>query len=144
MEYGLKPLGREKFWLWLMLAPTIIGLLFGTIGSLFATFALSFFNWDLINPPMWVGLENYIQLIQNADYLEAFANTLKFSALYVPGVVIISLLLAVLLSRKIRGVEIFRTVYFFSDSDLCGCHRPGMEYDLWKGYRHPQLHAGKS
>ena len=112
MDYGLKPLGREKLWLWLMLLPTIIGLLFGTIGSLFATLGLSFFNWDLINPPTWAGTENYVQLFQNKDYIEAFANTLKFSALYVPGVVIISLLLAVLLNRKIRGVGFFRTVYF--------------------------------
>lgn len=112
MDYGLKPLGREKLWLWLMLLPTIIGLLFGTIGSLFATLGLSFFNWDLINSPMWAGTENYVQLFQNKDYIEAFANTLKFSALYVPGVVIISLLLAVLLNRKIRGVGFFRTVYF--------------------------------
>jgi multiple sugar transport system permease protein len=112
MEYGLKPLGREKVWLWLMLLPTIIGLLFGTIGSLLATLGLSLFNWDLINPPTWAGTENYVQLFQNKDYIEAFANTLKFSALYVPGVVIISLLLAVLLNRKIRGVSFFRTVYF--------------------------------
>lgn len=112
MDYGLKPLGREKLWLWLMLLPTIIGLLFGTIGSLFATLGLSFFNWDLINSPTWAGTENYVQLFQNKDYIEAFANTLKFSALYVPGVVIISLLLAVLLNRKIRGVGFFRTVYF--------------------------------
>jgi multiple sugar transport system permease protein len=112
MYYGLKPLGREKLWLWLMLAPTIIGLVFGTIGSLFATLGLSFFNWDLINPPTWAGMENYVALFQNEDYIEAFVNTLKFSALYVPGVVITSLLVAVLLSRKIRGVGIFRTVYF--------------------------------
>ncbi len=51
MDYGLKPLGREKLWLWLMLVPTLIGLAFGTIGSLLATLGLSFFNWDLINPP---------------------------------------------------------------------------------------------
>jgi multiple sugar transport system permease protein len=112
MDYGLKPLGREKLWLWLMLVPTIIGLAFGTIGSLLATFGLSFFNWDLINPPKWAGAENYVQLFQNKDYIEAFANTLKFSAMYVPGVVIISLLMAVLLNRKIRGVGFFRTVYF--------------------------------
>ena len=112
MDYGLKPLGREKWWLWLMLLPTIIGLLFGTIGSLLATLGLSFFNWDLINPPAWAGTENYVQLFQNKDYIEAFTNTLKFSALYVPGVVILSLLLAVLLNRKIRGVGFFRTVYF--------------------------------
>jgi multiple sugar transport system permease protein len=58
MDYGLKPLGREKLWLWLMLVPTIIGLAFGTIGSLFATLGLSFFDWDLINPPTWAGTEN--------------------------------------------------------------------------------------
>jgi multiple sugar transport system permease protein len=112
MDYGLKPLGREKLWLWLMLAPTIIGLVFGTIGSLFATLGLSLFDWDLINPPTFAGLSNYTALFQNKDYIEAFVNTLKFSALYVPAVVVISLLLAVLLNRKIRGVGIFRTVYF--------------------------------
>ena len=112
MDYGLKPLGRERLWLWLMLVPTLIGLVFGTIGSLFATLGLSLFDWDLINPPVWVGSENYVALFQNKDYIEAFVNTLKFSALYVPGVVIISLLLAVLLNRKIRGVGIFRTIYF--------------------------------
>jgi multiple sugar transport system permease protein len=112
MEYGLKPLGREKLWLWLMLAPTIIGLAFGTIGSLLATLALSFFDWDLIGSPKWAGASNYVALLENKDYIEAFLNTLKFTALYVPGVVVISLLVAVLLNRKIYGVGLFRTVYF--------------------------------
>ena len=112
MEYGLKPLGREKLWLWVMLVPTIIGLAFGTIGSLLATLTLSFFDWDLIGAPTWAGISNYVQLFQNESYMEAFSNTLKFSAMYVPGVVIISLLLAVLLNRKIQGVGIFRTIYF--------------------------------
>ena len=112
MDYGLKPLGREKLWLWLMLVPTLIGLVFGTIGSLLATLGLSLFDWDLINAPTWAGVSNYVALFQNKNYIEAFTNTLKFSALYVPAVVVISLLLAVLLNRKIRGVGIFRTVYF--------------------------------
>lgn len=112
MNYGLKPLGREKIWLWLMLLPTLIGLAFGTVGSLLATLGLSFFDWDLINVPKWAGLSNYEALINNPDYVEAFTNTLKFSAQYVPAVVIISLFIAVLLNRKIRGVSIFRTVYF--------------------------------
>lgn len=112
MDYGLRPLGREKLSLWLMLIPTLIGLVFGTIGSLLATLVLSLFDWDLINTPTWAGISNYVALFQNKDYIEAFINTLKFSALYVPGVVVISLLLAVLLNRKIRGVGFFRTVYF--------------------------------
>jgi len=112
MEYGLKPLGRERLWLWSMLTPTILGLVFGTIGSLLATLVLSFFDWDLIGSPVWAGVSNYVALAQNHAYIEAFVNTLTFSALYVPGVVISSLLVAVLLNRKIHGVGIFRTVYF--------------------------------
>ena len=112
MNYGLKLLGREKIWLWVMLLPTLIGLVFGTVGSLLATLGLSFFDWDLINQPTWAGLSNYEALFTNPDYIEAFTNTLIFSAEYVPAVVIISLLLAVLLNRKIRGVSIFRTIYF--------------------------------
>ena len=95
-----------------MLAPTIIGLVFGTIGSLLATLGLSFFDWDLINAPAWAGASNYLALFQNEDYIESFVNTLQFAALYVPGVVISSLLVAVLLNRKIRGVGVFRTIYF--------------------------------
>jgi multiple sugar transport system permease protein len=112
MEYGLKPLGRERLWLWLMLAPTIVGLAFGTIGSLLATMLLSLFDWDLIGSPVWAGISNYVALVENSAYVKAFVNTLAFSALYVPGVVIISLLVAVLLNRKIRAVGLFRTVYF--------------------------------
>lgn len=112
MQYGLKPLGREKLWLWVMLTPTLIGLVFGTIGSLLATLVLSFFEWDLIRPPQWAGFSNYVALFQNEAYLKAFTNTITFAAYYVPGVVIISLLVAVLLNRKIRGLGIFRTIYF--------------------------------
>jgi multiple sugar transport system permease protein len=112
MEYGLKPLGREKLWTWGLLVPTLIGLVFGAVGSLLATLILSLFDWDLIGAPQWAGLSNYIALIENDNYLKAFTNTILFSALYVPGVLIVSLLVAVLLNRQIRGVGIFRTIYF--------------------------------
>jgi multiple sugar transport system permease protein len=90
----------------------LIGLVFGTIGSLLATFTISFLNWDLIRPPTWAGLSNYISLFENEANLKAFTNTIVFAALYVPGVVIISLVVAVLMNRKVRGVGIFRTAYF--------------------------------
>ncbi len=112
MEYGLKPLGREKFWLWMMLVPTLIGLIFGVFGSIMATLALSFTHWDLLTPPKWAGVLNYVALFNDAKMTKALLNTFKFSALYVPAVVIVSLFVAVLLNRKIRGVSIFRTIYF--------------------------------
>ncbi len=112
MEYGLKPLGREKLWLWIMLAPTLIGLVFGALGSILATLGLSLMNWDLLTPPTWAGATNYINLFKNPAYFKALTNTFKFSALYVPGVVVVSLFVAVLMNRKIRGVSVFRTIYF--------------------------------
>ncbi len=112
MEYGLKPLGREKFWLWFMLVPTLIGLVFGALGSVIATLLLSFARWDLLTPPEWAGLANYINLFKDDKVLLSLTNTVKFTAMYVPGVVIISLLVAVLMNQKIHGVGLFRTAYF--------------------------------
>jgi multiple sugar transport system permease protein len=111
-QYGLKPLGREKLSLWLMLTPTLIGLIFGVMGSILATLALSFTKWDLLTPPTWAGLTNFIALFNDAKLFKSLTNTFTFSLLYVPGVVIISLLVAVLLNRKIRGLSIFRTLFF--------------------------------
>lgn len=112
MEYGLKPLGREKFWLLALLTPTLIGLAFGAFGSVLATLALSFAKWDLLTPPGWAGVVNYVSLVTDERVLVSLTNTLKFSALYVPGVVIVSLLVAVLMNRRLRGVSFFRTAYF--------------------------------
>jgi multiple sugar transport system permease protein len=112
MDYGLKPLGREKFWLWVMLTPTLIGLLFGALGSVIATLILSFAQWDLLTSPTWAGVENYVGLFKDQKVLLSLTNTIKFAAIYVPGVVIVSLLIAVLLNRKIRGLSLFRTAYF--------------------------------
>jgi multiple sugar transport system permease protein len=112
MDYGLKPLGREKFWLWAMLTPTLIGLVFGALGSVIATLVLSFAKWDLLTPLKWAGIENYIDLFKDPKVLLSLTNTIKFAAIYVPGVVIVSLLVAVLLNRKIRGLSLFRTAYF--------------------------------
>ncbi|HKG55500.1 MAG TPA: sugar ABC transporter permease [Anaerolineales bacterium] len=112
MEYGLKPLGREKIWLWALLTPTLIGLLFGALGSVIATVLLSFAKWDLLTPPSWAGIANYINLFNDKKLLLSLTNTIKFTAIYVPGVVVVSLFVAVLMNRKIRGVSFFRTAYF--------------------------------
>ena len=112
MESGLKPLGREKAWVGLLLSPTLIGLVFGALGSIVATLAISLMKWDLLTPPTWNGLENYFTLFRNPAYIKSLTNTLLFTLMYVPGVVVFSLLVAVLLNRKIRGIGIFRTIYF--------------------------------
>lgn len=112
MEVGLRPLGRERFWLLVLLAPTLVGLLFGTLGSILATIGISFTHWDLLTPPTWAGVQNYVDLLDNPAFGKALGNTLTFTVLYVPGVVVCSLLVALLMNRKLPGVSLFRTAYF--------------------------------
>jgi multiple sugar transport system permease protein len=109
---GIKPLGRERVWVGVLLAPTLFGLLFGALGSVLATVIISLTSWDLLTPATWAGLDNYGKLFTDAKFVTALANTVKFSALYVPGVVAASLVVALLMNRKIRGVSVFRTFYF--------------------------------
>lgn len=112
MEAGLRPLGRERIWLLVLLAPTLIGLLFGTLGSIIATIGISLLKWDLITSPTWNGLSNYLATFNNPAFWRAVKNTVTFSVLYVPGTMIASLAVAMLLNRKIRGLSIFRTAFF--------------------------------
>lgn len=109
---GLVPRGRERAWAALLLAPTLLGLALGALGSIAATLALSLFDWDLFSPPAFVGVENYADLPSDRGFLRALANTSLFAALYVPLVVAISLGIALLLNREVRGRALFRVLFF--------------------------------
>ncbi len=109
---GLNPLGRERWTVSFLLLPTLLGLALGALGSVLATFALSFYDWDLIGSPSWVGLSNYIELPNDRMFMNALVNTTLFSALYVPLTIVISFATACLLNRRIRGLPLLRAIYF--------------------------------
>ncbi len=81
---GINPRGGQKVWVWILLAPTMVGLVVGAVGSIAATFGISFFSWDLLTPPEWVGVENYTDLPGNRKFRKALFNTTMFSIMYVP------------------------------------------------------------
>jgi len=108
----LAPLGRERAWVLVFLAPTLVGLALGTVGSIFATVAISFTNWDLLTDPTWAGVSNYQGLPGDRLFMKSLWNTLAFSGLYVPLTVVLSLLVAMGLNREIPGISLFRTAYF--------------------------------
>ena len=112
MVTGLKPLGHDRWWVLILLLPTLIGLLFGVFGSLFATLGIGFLNWDLIRPPTWAGLDNYSGLLTDSLFTRSLVNTASFSVMYVPSVIVLSLGVALLMNRKMRGVGLFRVIYF--------------------------------
>ncbi|MHC2998815.1 spermidine/putrescine ABC transporter permease [Microbacterium sp. HJ5] len=96
----------------LFLSPWIVGFLVFTAWPLIYSVYLSLTDYDVINDPEFVGLDNYAELFADPKIALALGNTLLFTAFQVPLYVVVSLLLALLLDRAGRSSGFFRTVFF--------------------------------
>ena len=109
---NLRPLGLERWWVLAFLLPRLLGLALGTFGSIFATIGISFTDWDLLTPAVPAGISNYVDLPGDRLFMKSLFNTLAFSGLYVPLTVVLSLLVAMGLNRRIPGITLFRVAFF--------------------------------
>ncbi|MFA5569061.1 MAG: sugar ABC transporter permease [Trueperaceae bacterium] len=96
----------------LFLGPSVVGLAIFTIGPMLASLGLSFTNWDLLTPAKFVGVGNYQRLMSDAEFWHTLKNTSMFLIGYVPLVLTLGLLVAVLLNAKIPFRQGFRVMYF--------------------------------
>lgn len=103
---------EECAWAYIMIAPTLIGLLVLNIIPVIQTFLLSFQKVGALGNGKWVGFDNYIRMFKDPAVLGATFNTFKYAIIVVPVTVILSLIVAVLLNKKIKGVSLYRTIYF--------------------------------
>jgi len=74
---------------------------------------ISLFDWGIFGPNEFVGLGNYLSLFEDSRFWASFFTTARFALIYVPLVMVVSVVLAVLLHRKLPGIAIFRTIIFF-------------------------------
>lgn len=96
----------------LFLLPTVTGLLVFRLIPIGWAFGLSFAKWQIFDQPTWVGLNNYLHILGSPVARGVFLNTLWFTAMYVPGVVALALILAVLLNNGMRSSALFRGAFF--------------------------------
>ena len=75
---------------------------------------MSLFHWNPLAPSQsqFVGLQNYVEMVQNPYFWQSFWNTLYFVILTVPSMVIVSLALALGVNRKVFGKRALRAIYF--------------------------------
>ena len=73
---------------------------------------LSFCKFKTITNAQFVGLENYIKIFADKDFVNAFGFTLKFSVVSIITINVFAFILALALTRKIKGTNLFRTVFF--------------------------------
>ena len=103
---------QEAFWGYLMVAPTIIGLIVLNFYPFFDTLKLSFAKTLPFGLYKMQGIDNYVKMFSSAEFWKATWNTIYFCILTVPIGVFISLIVAIMLNSKIKGRTAFRAIFF--------------------------------
>lgn len=96
----------------LFLSPWILGLVVVTIGPMAASLYLSFTDYSLLQPPKWVGLENFSRMLDDARLLNSLKVTFLFVFISVPLQLVAALALALVLDRGLRGMNFYRSIYY--------------------------------
>lgn len=104
---------RKNLVAYSFIAPNFLGFGIFTLGPIIFAFILAFLNWDGSNQITFAGLNNFIQLFDDDQFITAFFNTIWYTAGTVPLTMICALALALLLNQKIRYRNFFRSVSFF-------------------------------
>ena len=98
---------------WLMVSPWLIGFICFSALPMFASLIISFTEWDMLSKPEWVGFENYKTLFfEDPLALHSLNITILFTIVSIPLNIVFGLALAMLLNTSIRGLAIFRTIFY--------------------------------
>lgn len=107
-----KKLGKNGLFFWLFLAPVLIALIMVVVIPLLYGVYYSFTNWDGINTPVFAGISNYMQLLGDEGFRNALWFTTKFAVVSIVLINAIGLGLALLVTQKLKGSNLMRTVFF--------------------------------
>lgn len=107
---------REATWGWAFIIPTMLGLLILNFYPIFDTIYQSFFKTgDFGLGNVFIGMKNYQDMLfgtGKAELWQSLWNTIKYAIIEVPFSVVISIVLAVFLNRKMKGRSVYRTIFF--------------------------------
>ena len=102
----------NRMWVLFFLLPSLLGFALFIIYPIFYSLGVSFTNWDLINAKEFIGFGNYSRLLSDPQFWNSLKNTFYFIIGYLPSVMIIGLLIALLLNSKLKMKVLFRGIYF--------------------------------
>ncbi|MBP5468849.1 MAG: sugar ABC transporter permease [Candidatus Riflebacteria bacterium] len=106
-------LNKKNDWgAYLYLMPVIIILFVFHVFPIFMALGVSFYEWDLIGKPEFVGAGNYTRLLDDPMFWKSIWNTIYYAAVSIPLTIFLSMGIAILLNNPIRGLGFYRTAYF--------------------------------
>ncbi|MBO4549042.1 MAG: sugar ABC transporter permease [Abditibacteriota bacterium] len=98
---------------YLFIAPWLIGFLVFTVGPFISSIYLSFTRYDVLSSPVWIGTVNYQELFTNDPvFWKSLWITIKYALIAVPLGIVFGVFLAIILNNNIKGIEIFRTLFY--------------------------------
>ena len=104
---------REALVGYLSISPWVTGFLLFTLGPVLASVYFSFTQWTITRPPEWVGLHNYIRMFtRDPLFWQALKVTGNFVLISVPLKLVFGVALSLLLNLKVRGMNIYRTIFY--------------------------------
>ncbi|MBS4219287.1 sugar ABC transporter permease [Bacillus sp. FJAT-49711] len=99
---------------YIFISPWLIGFLLLTVWPIAQSFYLSFTEYSLLESPKWVGFENYHNIfLKDNLFRKSLAVTFTFVIISVPLKLLFSLMVAMLLNQKLRGMNLYRTAIYF-------------------------------
>src|SRR5690606_36519335 len=98
---------------YLFLTPWLIGFFCLTLGPMIASLYFSLTKYNLLNSPSWIGLGNYVKILSDDEtFRNSLFLTFKYVFFSVPLKLIFALIVAMILNKGLRGLGIYRTVYY--------------------------------
>jgi len=107
------PLGkREAIEGYLFILPWLLGLVIFILGPIIVSFYFSLTNFEVVKPPVFVGVENYGRLIRDPLFWQALKVTCIYVAVSTPLGLLLSFAIALLMNQKVRFVSLWRTIFY--------------------------------
>jgi multiple sugar transport system permease protein len=104
---------KEAISAFIFLTPFLIWMVFIMGGPILAAFFLSFCKWDILTPIQFVGLDNYKEMFFNDPrFWKAMGNTTYFTILSVLPGLVLSIVVALLMNQKVKGIGLYRTLFY--------------------------------
>jgi len=103
---------QEAIWGYVFLSPWIMGMIIFVAGPIIASMVLAFCDWDLIQAPKFVGLDNFAQMFSDGRFKTSLFNTFYYTFFAVPLGIIGSIMVALLMNQKWKSVRLLRTIYY--------------------------------
>jgi multiple sugar transport system permease protein len=99
-------------WGYFFIAPCVLGLLVFHFGPMLYSLLISFTQWDMITPAKFNGAGNFRELLREPLVGVSIRVTLYYALLTVPLITVITFLIAVLLNTGVKGISVFRTIFY--------------------------------